>query len=168
VESKIKSLRKKEGFFFSLDSFMGLILFVLTLAMVYGFFVSSHSLHQEFFVSEDLLNIFTNIKIDDLDLTNKYQTIDSQVWDGKIKDSSLLLIEGISILNDQNNQDAVDFFNDLVYNNPVAKTGLVPVQYDIDVIISDSSLLGADSQNARSILARQRLISKPVTTTTTI
>ena len=159
--------RKKSGFFFSLDSFMGLILFILTLALVYSFFIGSHSLEQEFFISEDFLNIFTNVKVSDID-TSRYSVIENQINTNVIKDTNLLLVEEVSILYNQNPQDSKDFINNLVYEDIVTKKGLIPIQYDIDLLFNKLSLYpekNADTSSA--VITRQRLVSIPLTTTTT-
>ncbi len=176
----IKSGKNKKGFFFSLDSFMGLILFILTLALVYTFFIATHSLQQEFFISEDLLNTFSNVKIGDLD-NIRYTGINCLIGKNKIDDTNLSIIEGISILYDKD-KDAVKYFlTDITYQNPSSSEikyagcpnlptdkGLIPIQYDIDIsILSDqSTIFDKKNEKAPSILSRQRLISKPQTTTT--
>lgn len=179
--TEIKSGKNKKGFFFSLDSFMGLILFILTLTLVYSFFIASHSLQQEFFISEDFLNVFTNVRVGDLD-NIRYTGINCLIGQNKIDDTNLSIIEGISILYDKD-KDAVKYFlTDITYQNPNTNQitytgcpnlptdkGLIPIQYDIDIsIVSDqNTIFEKTNENAPSILARQRLISKPQTTTTT-
>ncbi|MAG47210.1 hypothetical protein CL617_01275 [archaeon] len=170
----------KRGFFFSLDSFMGLILFVLTLAIVYSFFVATHSLQQEFFISEDLLNVFTNVKIDELDLS-KHLGI-SALIPTTIENTDVLLIEEIFILYDKDQAEnpvttnSETFVTDIVtdeFNVPSNNNRLVPVQYEINVLLQDAldpnkdNLIYSDLEDpdSRSSITRQRLISEPVTTT---
>ncbi len=174
--------RKKSGFFFSLDSFMGLILFILTLALVYSFFIGSHSLEQEFFISEDFLNIFTNVKVSDID-TSRYSGIKCLIDNNIIKDTNLIILEEASILQEKNKDYAKYFITDLTYQNPASNPvvvppecssvdpfptdkGLVPVQYDIDILLPVSVYEKTTSDVSTAVLTRQRLISKPETPTT--
>lgn len=194
--TEIKSGKNKSGFFFSLDSFMGLILFILTLTLVYSFFIASHSLQQEFFISEDFLNVFTNVRVGDLD-TARYPGIQCLISNKKIDDTSLSIIDETSILYDKdilNEPDTIYtkyFLTDLTNQNPSSTVtpiptdltsppcselpkdkGLIPVQYDIDVLVDlnnpDLSVFGkTGSDKSASIITRQRLVSRPSETTTT-
>ena len=84
----------KKGFFFSLDSILALILFGVVLAGIYSFFLVTHSIDQQFYLSEDILNRFSTVNVGELDLT-KYPEIQKMVAEETIKDMEVTLIEQI-------------------------------------------------------------------------
>jgi len=60
----------KKGFFFSIDAFMALILFVLIIMLIYTFFIGVGTLRQQYYFSEDLFTVMDNVKINELDEDN--------------------------------------------------------------------------------------------------
>ena len=82
----------KKGFFFSLDAFMALSLFVLILISMYLFFINSSDLNQQYYFSEDLFDVFSNIKLEELELV-KYPQIIMLSLGGGINNSNLSLSE---------------------------------------------------------------------------
>ena len=56
----------KKGFIFSFDSFLALIIFTLFTLLIYLFFVFSSPTTQQYYFSEDMLNVLQNVKISEL------------------------------------------------------------------------------------------------------
>ena len=72
----------KKAFFFSLDAFFAVIIFTLILVSVYGYFISTQELRQQYFYSEDLFNIFINTRMSELSpdaYPNIYALYDSEI-----------------------------------------------------------------------------------------
>ena len=60
----------RKGFFFSMDSFMALSMFVIILVSMYVFFISVKSLDQQYYISEDLFDVFSEVEINELEYSN--------------------------------------------------------------------------------------------------
>ena len=86
----------KKGFFFSIDSILALMLFGIVLTGIYSFFLTTHSIDQQFYFSEDILNRFSSTKVSELDLT-KYPEVQRMISDGTIKNTENTLLEQIVI-----------------------------------------------------------------------
>src|SRR3989344_1100271 len=95
----------KKGFFFSLDSILALILFGVVLAGIYSFFLVTHSIDQQFYLSEDILNRFSTVNVGELDLT-KYPEIQKMVAEETIKDMEVTLIEQIVIFRENEGEES--------------------------------------------------------------
>jgi membrane protein insertase Oxa1/YidC/SpoIIIJ len=86
----------KKGFVFSFDSFLALTIFVLFIILIYFFFISSTPATQQYYFSEDMLNVMSNVKIDELNL-ERYPEIKTLVQDNKINPSSTIMEELITL-----------------------------------------------------------------------
>ena len=103
----------KKGFFFSLDGFMAITLFILILVSMYLFFINSRSLDQQYYFSEDLFDVFSDVKISELDYST-YGTVFDFIVDRKINDTDLTISEQIiDFALAENNEDAAAFIQDL-------------------------------------------------------
>ena len=92
----------KKGIFFTMDAFMGLSLFILILVTLYIFFISAGTLEQQYYISEDFFDVFSNIKFDELD-TEKYDGVFALLVEGKINNTDYTLSEQIIILSSEGN-----------------------------------------------------------------
>ena len=61
-----RPLSFRKAFFFSLDAFFAILIFTLMLVSVYGYFVGTQELRQQYYFSEDLFDIFINTKMGEL------------------------------------------------------------------------------------------------------
>jgi hypothetical protein len=64
----------KKGFFFSLGAFFAIMIFTLVLVSIYGYFVNTQELRQQYYFSEDLLDIFTSVRMEEI--KDNYQDIE--------------------------------------------------------------------------------------------
>lgn len=141
----------KTGFFFSLDSIVALILFGIILAGIYSFFLATHSIDQQFYFSEDILNRFSSIKISELDLT-KYPEIQRMVGDGSITNLENTLVEQIVIFREierENSPSANLFVEDIT-------EGLIPEQYGFSVDVNGE--IFKKSKEVSTLVSRERLV----------
>ena len=138
----------KKGIFFALDSFIALIFFIIIVTTIYSFFLTSHSLNQQYYLSEDLLNTFSSVKINELDrskyplknpisnaelpLENQEFTIMEQIASFEEQDLKTDPETGTNCGIIHNGKCARYLINDLTQNN------LFPVQYEFDVEIIGS------------------------------
>ncbi len=100
----------KKGFVFSFDSFLALTIFVLFIILIYFFFISSTPATQQYYFSEDMLNVMSNVKINELNL-NKYPQIDILVQDNKINPSSTIMEELITLKLKDDTESACSLFD---------------------------------------------------------
>jgi hypothetical protein len=149
----------KKGFIFSLDSFFAIILFVFVIFLIYVFSIYSYRLDQQYFFSDDLLNSFSEVKINELNLNN-YPNIKAMTLDplNKINDTDITLTEQIVTfqLNDKpddiNNKDNVKLFiSDILakFGNENMKTAI----YLGEQLVYNEN----PEENVANILTRTRL-----------
>ncbi|MBS3153584.1 hypothetical protein J4426_03415 [Candidatus Woesearchaeota archaeon] len=141
----------KKGFFFSLDSILALILFGVVLAGIYSFFLVTHSIDQQFYLSEDILNRFSTVNVGELDLT-KYPEIQKMVAEETIKDMEVTLIEQIVIFRENEGEESPSanlFIRDLT-------DSLIPAQYGFAVDVNGE--LFTRSKEVTTLISRERLV----------
>ncbi len=141
----------KKGFFFSLDSILALILFGVVLSGIYSFFLVTHSIDQQFYFSEDVLNRFSSIKVSELDLT-KYPEIQRMVSEETIKDLDNTLIEQIVVFRENEGESSPSaqlFVEDITKN-------LIPEQYGFSVDVNGE--IFSKSKEVTTLVSRERLV----------
>jgi len=149
---------KKRGFIFSLDSFFAIILFVVVLVTIYTFFIRFSPSEQQYYISEDLLNLYSNIKIEDLDL-NKYPNINSLIENNKLNDTSISIVEIVSTLKINS-----EVYNDIDYITSAESIitdlsqGLFTEEYDFSLYLGNTKVYGEEPLDIVNLLARQRLV----------
>ena len=56
----------RKGFFFSMDAFFAILIFTVALVSIYGYFINAQELRQQYFYSEDMLDIFSNVRMGEI------------------------------------------------------------------------------------------------------
>ncbi|HLC57804.1 MAG TPA: hypothetical protein VJH95_04485 [Candidatus Nanoarchaeia archaeon] len=144
----------KKGFFFSLDGFFALILFGLFLSMMYSFYLSSPRMEQPFYFSEDVLDVFSNVKLSELELA-KYPEITGLITAGKINNREKTVFEVLVELNSQgtpeSKKSAETVIRELTF-------GVVPEQYGFGVDFSGVNVYKSQEKEIINAIARQRLV----------
>lgn len=149
---------EKRGFFFSLDSFLAIILFTVVLVMIYIFFIQFSPLQQQYYFSEDLLTVFSNVEIQDLDINidnpelSKYPRISDLVANKKINDTTVTLLEQIATFYIEDDIDSATVMVDDL------STDLFKEQYGVALDIGGEEVYSQQTEDVVSLLARQRLI----------
>ena len=142
----------KKGFFFSMDAFFALILFGTFLALIYSFYVGSPKLDQPFYLSEDVLDTFSNVKINELDL-NQYPNTQKLITDGIITNPDKTIFEVLIELNSK---------GDTANSNVLVKDlveGIIPGQYGFSLEFDKKDVYNKDSsKQITNAIARQRII----------
>ncbi len=138
----------KKGFIFSLDSFFALIMFTLFTIMIYFFFIFSSPTIQQYYFSEDLLNVLSSTKISDL--SPSYVNINNMINNGTIKDTSSSVLEAIISLQAEGNTGAACLIFKDITNN------ILPPGYKIGLDLSSSNICGDQMSNAINIISRGR------------
>lgn len=64
-----------------MDAFFAILIFTVILISIYGYFINTHELRQQYFYSEDILDTFSNIKMEELNLGNYENLNDLNTWD---------------------------------------------------------------------------------------
>jgi len=137
----------KRGFFFSIDSFLALMLFTLILVFIYSFFLNMGSLQQQYYFSEDLFDVLNNVEISELD-NDYYKSIDQLNY---VIDYNMTIMEQAVTfkINETNKENATLLLSDIIGN----LTGQYGVGVDIE------SLIFERGGNATNIVVRQRIVS---------
>ena len=141
----------KNGFFFSLDSILALILFGTVLAGIYSFFLVTHSVDQQFYFSEDILNRLSTAKISELDLT-KYPEIQRMVSQAVIKDTESTLMEQIVFFRENEGEESP---NALLFVDDITK-GMIPEQYGFSVDVNGE--IFKKTKDVNTLVSRERLV----------
>ena len=139
----------KKGFIFSFDSFLALIIFTLFTLLIYLFFVFSSPATQQYYFSEDMLNVLQNVKISELQ--DSYPEINQMVIDGRIKDTEINILEQMLTFELENKRDdACILFNETTNN-------LLPESYKISFDLSTTTICGEQIADAVNLISRNRL-----------
>ena len=145
----------KKGFIFSIDSFFALLLFIFIITLLYGFFLNFNTSEQQFFFSEDLLTVFSEVKISELELS-KYPNIDSMINNNQIKDTDFTIMEQIVLFqSESNNQLIKNLLDDLTEGQDNNLLG----QYKFSIDIGGEVLYGETPEQTTSLISRHRIIS---------
>jgi|SRR3989344_2996768 len=139
-----------KGFFFSIDSIFALMLFGFVLANIYSFFLVSQSANQQFYFSEDVLDIFSNVKINELDLT-KYTVVQTMISDGRIKNLDITLLDQVVLFREKEGEAST---NAQIFVQDVTK-GLIPEQYGFSVDVNGEVF--KKSKEVTTLISRERL-----------
>ncbi|MBI2106416.1 hypothetical protein HYT57_00370 [Candidatus Woesearchaeota archaeon] len=139
-----------KGFFFSIDSIFALMLFGFVLANIYSFFLVSHSANQQFYFSEDVLDIFSKVKINELDLT-KYTVVQTMIGDGRIKNLDATLLDQVVVFREKEGEAST---NAQIFVQDVTK-GLIPEQYGFSVDVNGEVF--KKSKEVTTLISRERL-----------
>ena len=152
-------LRKKKGYFFVLDATLALFVLAIGIFLVASFFLNSPQPVQVGFISDDLLNFFSNTRIKDFN--NQYAGIGGELWkQGLITDPDNSLLQQIGEFYATGKTDAAE---KLIQNVSVA---IVPYQFDYEFWM-DSAILYPKTPSAKHISSKSNtsllLTSKKIT-----
>lgn len=151
---------KKKGFFFSIDAFMAILIFTVMIVSIYGYFINIHELRQQYFYSEDLLDIFINTHMNELDLSlTNYPSIFALYSDNNDEvldnmDPSLTIMEQIVTLRNNNTAGASVAATTIVTN---LTTDLLGSKYGFSFDLGRDEIYGTE-KNITSSVARQRFV----------
>lgn len=141
----------KKGFFFSLDAFFAIMIFTLILVSVYGYFINTHELRQQYFYSEDILNIFTKTKMNEIniDAIGNENLISLRDWN--LIDYDLIVIEQvISFKNKGYNNYSEWIVNNLTSDLLSKRYGF---SFDIEGLVYERKV------NVTALVSRNRFVS---------
>ena len=141
-----------------MDAFLALILFGTFLALIYSYYVSNPKLDQPFYFSEDVLDVFSNVKINELDL-NQYPVTNNLIATGVITNPDKTIFE---VLIELNNKDPPDIDDSRVMVEELV-SGIIPKQYGFSLEfnqdgIQDDIYNKDPSKQITNAIARQRII----------
>lgn len=142
----------KKGFFFSLDAFFAILIFTLMLVSIYGYFVGTQELKQQYYFSEDLFDVFINIRMEEFDYENQeYMTGIKTLNEWGFINDDITTMEQIITLNNQGYANYSGWIvQNLTYNLFDPRYGF---SFDIEGLIYEEG--GEQS----SLVSRQRFVS---------
>jgi len=141
----------KKGFFFSLDAFFAIMIFTLVLVSVYGYFVNTQELRQQYYFSEDLFNIFTSVRMEEINLESEYSTGIKQLNDWGFIDMDMKLIDQVVALkNDGYSNYSEWIIRDMTYSLFSDRYG---ISFDINGLIYEKD------KEVNALVSRQRFVS---------
>jgi len=141
----------KKGFFFSLDSFFAIMIFILILVSIYGYFFNTQELRQQYFYSEDVLDVFTKVKMGDID----FEAISSEnlnllnQWNFINQD--LTVIEQVISLKDKGYIN----YSQWIVNNLTSDLLSERYGFSFDV----EGIIYEKGKNITALVSRQRFVS---------
>jgi len=151
-------LKSKKGFFFSMDAFFAILIFTVILISIYGYFVNTHELRQQYFYSEDILDIFTNIKMEEFEVGNYpyvsglYIHEDDEIRDNM--DPSLTIMGQIVKLKNNNTEEALIGASTIITN---LTSPLLGERYGFSFDLMGS--IYESEKNITASVGRQRYVS---------
>ena len=141
----------KKCFFFSLDAFFAVLMFSIILVSIYSFFINTQELRQQYFYSEDILDILVNTKMDELLLLQnpdyQIQSLDQQ----ELINHELTIMEQISVFQNQGNS----FYSEIIFQN--LTHDFLGEKYGVE--FSLEGLIYGSDKNATALVSRQRFVS---------
>lgn len=139
----------KKGFFFSLDAFFAIMTFTLVLVSIYGYFVNTQELRQQYYYSEDVLNVFTKTKMGELIFNNINFEI---LKDGGFINPELSIMDQIIFLNNEGYPD----YSQWIYNN--LTSDFFGERYGTSFDIGMNNIFESQ-KNATALVSRRRFVS---------
>ena len=153
---------KKKGFFFSTDAFFAILIFTLVLVSIYGYFIGTQELRQQYFFSEDLFDVFINTKMEEWNGFENFKTNIDENEDYLIHrtliDEKLTIMEQLITLN--NNVTDINPEGNEIANNLIGRLtlNLFDARYGFNFNVREWFYL-EDEGNPNAIVARQRFVS---------
>lgn len=140
----------KKGFIFSFDSFLALVLFTLFTILIYLFFVFSTPVTQQYYFSEDIINVLSTTKISELNLL-EYPKIQEMIEQGIITDTSSTIIEQILTLQlSEDESNSCGLFGNVTEN-------LLPPGYKVGIDLATSDFCAQGITNTINLISRNRV-----------
>ena len=141
----------KKAFFFSMDAFFAVMIFTLVLLSVYSFFINVQELRQQYFYSEDLLDIFTTTKMGELNQLSDGNYL-KQLDESGVIDRDLTVMEQMVTLTNQGYPE----YSRWIFLN--LTSGLFGERYGLGFDIGFESIFESE-RNVTALVARQRFVS---------
>jgi len=141
----------KKGFFFSMDAFFAVMIFTLILVSVYGYFINIQELRQQYFYSEDLLDVFTNTKmgeIGDLEFNKNLELLKN--W--KLINEDLTIMDQMILLNERGYSN----YSQWIFYN--LTSDFLGGKYGSGFSIGLEEIFESD-RNVTALVSRQRYVS---------
>src|SRR3989344_6726960 len=141
----------KKGFFFSMDAFFAIMIFTLILVSVYGYFINIQELRQQYFYSEDLLDVFTNTKmgeIGDLEFNKNLELLKN--W--KLINEDLTIMDQMILLNERGYSN----YSQWIFYN--LTSDFLGGKYGSGFSIGLEEIFESD-RNVTALVSRQRYVS---------
>ena len=141
----------KKGFFFSLDAFFAIMIFTLVLVSVYGYFVNTQELRQQYFYSEDLLDLFIKTKMSEINIAEINNENLNQLNQWNMINPDFTIMEQVVYFNDKGYLN----YSQWVVNNMTSDLLSDRYGFSFDV----QGLIYAREGSATSLVSRQRFVS---------
>jgi hypothetical protein len=149
---------KKRGYFFALDSILGLGVLVIGVFLIFSTYAFEQPKVQTSYYSEDLISYLANTKIKDIN--SKYSGIGGTLWkNGNITNEENTLLQQIGEFYEFKNWELLsNFTNDTTKN-------LISLQYEFEIWLNESLVYPRDpslehnqSKNSSDLLLSSRRI----------
>ncbi|MBL7147841.1 MAG: hypothetical protein ISS82_03380 [Nanoarchaeota archaeon] len=134
----------KKGLFFSSDAFIALMLFVVVLVSIYSYIIISSGMQQQYYFSEDLLDVFSEVTVGELSIAD-YPSLEYFIENNP----DLTILESIVLNTYDNNGDIINESID----------GLISEQYGIAFYIDDDEAIINELEGSGSLVSRERLVN---------
>lgn len=133
-----------------MDAFFAIMIFTMVLVSVYGYFVSTNELRQQYYFSEDLLDLFTKIKMSELNEVDTHPDLSRLKQWGLINDDLTVTDQVIYLKN-----KGYSNYSEWIVNN--LTSGLLSERYGLSFDIQ--GLIYERENEVNALVSRQRFVS---------
>jgi len=140
---------KKKAYFFTLDALLSLSIMVIGLMLISNVYVSSQPRTQLDYYSEDLISLFSDIKLDEIN--NSY--INKLIADGNITDTENSILEQIGIFWVTNKTDlAQNLARNISYS-------IIPDRYGYAFVVGGDIVYSEPKNKSRELTTHKSMIT---------
>lgn len=133
-----------------MDAFFAIMIFTMVLVSVYGYFVSTNELRQQYYFSEDLLDLFTKIKMSEMNEVDTHPDLSRlKQWD--LINDDLTVTDQVIYLKNKGYSN----YSEWIVNN--LTSGLLSERYGLSFDIQ--GLIYERENEVNALVSRQRFVS---------
>ncbi len=139
----------KKGIFFTIDSLLASGIVILTVLLVSTFYINEHKKVNVSYASQDLVRVFSTLKIGEVD--NEY--VASLISSGEITNVNYTIIEQIG---DFWAQDRMDLAQKIAIN---LTHDLIPAAYGFSLLIDEEEIYSRNVQLRKALVSSRKLVT---------
>lgn len=130
---------KKKGYMFTLDAVIGVIILVIGIFLIAGFYFYSPDKEKTQSIANDITGVMANIKVNEIcsDInvcsTCRYASIENVCVNNLLTDPEMTLLELYGYLYSQNRRSMIE----AIINETIIENNILPYNYDMQIILQE-------------------------------
>jgi hypothetical protein len=130
---------KKKGYFFTMDAVIGVIILIIGLIVITGFYFYSPDKEKTQGIATDISGVLANIKVNEIcsninDCTTcSYNSVENICNNNLIPNSGMTLLELFGYLHSKNRHTTIE----AIINETIINKKILPYNYDMQVVLED-------------------------------